>query len=445
VSLKDKDNTQWSDDSSADKEYSFNIRKATITITANDKSAYVDDTVPALSESDYTVTGLVNGETLKTLPIIAYAETPNMRVPGTVAIVVSGAKVPEGDNYNEIEYVNGTLTIDRRPGTGGGGVTPITFPTKVKSGDTVTSENLNHLIDSGNSLTVEADDGAKLVFNVEALSSIARQISVGFKVELKDVTDEYQNAHSGKAVCSLTIDADGTTITNFSGKVTVTLPYVLKDDEKAEDVKVWCMASDGTMTEIPCTYDAVEQVVTFTANKTSHFIVGVTSPVAWVNPFTDVSEENWFYDAVAFVNQKGLFIGTSDTTFSPNSPMTRAMIWTVLGRMDGQPIFGSDVFAAARTWAMDAGITDGTNPEANITREQLVTMLWRYAGLPKSKGNLSRFADARSVSGYAVDAMTWAVENGIIIGNNGRLMPKSNATRAEVAAIMQRFIENILE
>jgi hypothetical protein len=154
-----------------------------------------------------------------------------------------------------------------------------------------------------------------------------------------------------------------------------------------------------------------------------------------------VKESDWFYSAVEFVSRNGFYTGTGADTFTPNGLMTRAMFWTVLGRVNGQKLSGSDVFDYARTWAMGAGITDGNNPDGTITREQMVTILWRYAGSPKAAGDLSRFSDAGSVSGYAVDAMAWAVENGIIKGENGALMPRDSATRAQAAAILQRFIE----
>ena len=86
-------------------------------------------------------------------------------------------------------------------------------------------------------------------------------------------------------------------------------------------------------------------------------------------------------------------------------------------------------------------MSDGTNPNANITREQLVTMLYRYAGTPAANGSLSDFSDTASVSSYAVNAMQWAVENGIVNGSNGKLNPQNNATRAQVAAILMRFCE----
>ncbi len=197
------------------------------------------------------------------------------------------------------------------------------------------------------------------------------------------------------------------------------------------------------MTEIPCTYDPVTKLASFTVTHFSLYVVGVADENPWVNPFADVNESDWFYGAVAFANRNGLFMGTGADTFSPGSPMTRAMLWTVLGRLDGQTLSGSGVYEAARSWAMSAGITDGTNPEGNITREQMVTILWRYAGSPKAGGNLDTFSDADSVAGYAADAMAWAVENGIIEGAGGALMPQDNATRAQVAAILQRFITKI--
>jgi hypothetical protein len=197
------------------------------------------------------------------------------------------------------------------------------------------------------------------------------------------------------------------------------------------------------MTEIPCTYDPVTKLASFTVTHFSLYVVGVTDEKPWVNPFTDVYDSDWFYSAVAFASRNGLFTGTGADTFSPGSPMTRAMLWTVLGRLDGQTLSGSGVYEAARGWAMSKGITDGTSPGGNITREQLVTILWRYAGSPKAGGGLDKFSDAGSVSGYAAEAMAWAVENGIIEGAGGALMPRDNATRAQVAAILQRYLTKI--
>ena len=158
--------------------------------------------------------------------------------------------------------------------------------------------------------------------------------------------------------------------------------------------------------------------------------------------FVDVAKSDWFADAVAYVTDKGLMNGTGSDTFSPNASTTRGMLMTVLARYAGEDTTGSTPwYQKGMEWAKANGVSDGTNPNANITREQLVTMLYRYAGSPKADGKLDSFSDSASVSSYAVNAMQWAVENGIVNGSNGKLNPQNNATRAEVAAILMRFCE----
>ena len=158
--------------------------------------------------------------------------------------------------------------------------------------------------------------------------------------------------------------------------------------------------------------------------------------------FSDVAKSDWFADAVAYVTDKGLMNGTGSDTFSPNASTTRGMLMTVLARYAGEDTTGGATwYEKGMDWAKAKGVSDGTNPNANITREQLVTMLYRYAGTPAANGSLSDFSDTASVSSYAVNAMQWAVENGIVNGSNGKLNPQNNATRAEVAAILMRFCE----
>ena len=158
--------------------------------------------------------------------------------------------------------------------------------------------------------------------------------------------------------------------------------------------------------------------------------------------FVDVEKSDWFADAVAYVTDKGLMNGTGSDTFSPSASTTRGMLMTVLARYAGEDTTGgSPWYQKGMNWAKANGVSDGTNPEVNITREQLVTMLYRYAGSPKANGSLDSFSDAASVSSYAVNAMQWAVANGIVNGSNGKLNPQNNATRAEVAAILMRFCE----
>lgn len=157
-------------------------------------------------------------------------------------------------------------------------------------------------------------------------------------------------------------------------------------------------------------------------------------------PFTDVNRSQWFYDEVYYVYTNGMMEGDSATTFNPDGRMTRAMFWAVLGRIDGATITGNDWAEEARAWAMREGVSDGTNPNDYVTREQMVTMLWRYAGEKNGSASLVRYTDADKISSYAVEAMRWAIGNGIIEGmTSTTLEPQGTATRAQCAAIFMRF------
>lgn len=157
-------------------------------------------------------------------------------------------------------------------------------------------------------------------------------------------------------------------------------------------------------------------------------------------PFTDVNRNQWFYDEVFYVYTNGMMEGDSTTTFNPDGRMTRAMFWAVLGRIDGATITGNDWAEEARAWAMREGVSDGTNPNDYVTREQMVTMLWRYAGEKNGSASLIRYTDADKISSYAVEAMRWAIGNGIIEGmTSTTLEPQGTATRAQCAAIFMRF------
>ncbi len=164
-------------------------------------------------------------------------------------------------------------------------------------------------------------------------------------------------------------------------------------------------------------------------------------------PFGDVRKGDWFYEDVAYVYENGMMNGTGRATFDPNASTTRGMIVTILARMEGvDTTKGATWYAAGREWAMKNGISDGTNMEANVTREQLATILFRYVvykglDLVTLEDNLSRFSDHNEISSYAVSAMNWAVGQGLIKGSGGKLDPKGNATRAQVAAILHRFCE----
>ena len=174
-------------------------------------------------------------------------------------------------------------------------------------------------------------------------------------------------------------------------------------------------------------------------------------------PFTDVDPNSWYFPDVVYVTEKGLFNGTSETTFSPNGNMTRAQFVTVLYRMEGCPdVSGMTMNFAdvpADHWAHDAilwgyntgvikGFTDTRfAPGDFVTREQYVTMLYRYCGSPDAEGSLSVFRDASDISAFAQDAVIWGYANGIVKGYaDGRFSPSENTSRAQMAVILHRFM-----
>ena len=193
----------------------------------------------------------------------------------------------------------------------------------------------------------------------------------------------------------------------------------------------------ATPTVAPTVAPTTEPTVTPTVAPT-------TSPTQAPISFTDVKDNDWFKSAVDYVSGNELMYGTTDTEFAPNEETTRGMLVAILYRMTGSPEVrydGSEWYAAGRTWAMENEISDGTNMPNNVTREQLVSMLWRYDGSNEVESDmLNGFIDSNKVSDYAVNAMQWALESGIISGESDTtLNPKGNATRAQMAAMIMRY------
>lgn len=161
--------------------------------------------------------------------------------------------------------------------------------------------------------------------------------------------------------------------------------------------------------------------------------------------FADVDDDAWFSADVQFSASRELLNGTSKNVFDPTGNMTRAMLVTVLARLDGQDTSMGESWATVGTkWAKENGISDGSSMSDSITREQLAIILYRYAKAEKSTGGISTFSDAGKVSVWANEAMVWAVENGIIKGINSNLNPTGNASRAEISTILSRYIKLIV-
>lgn len=394
VTLNDTETHAWTDDSIEDKNYTFIINKATITVAAKNQQVYVNGTAPVLGTEDYTVTGLVNGETLKTAPTIEYETTPDTNSTGSVVIKVYGAEAPDGGNYNEVVHTNGTLTIKKKSSGGGSiGVSKYTVKFETNGGSKVENKTVNR-----NTVLDAPEAPAK----------------DGFKFD------------------GWFTDKELTTAYDFTAKVTkgFTLYAKWTEIEKEPEVDKPEDKDDPEVAE-------------------------------WKNPFNDVKADDWFYANVQYVVENKLMNGVAVDKFAPNDTLTRAMLVTVLYRNEGEPAVNKSVpfadvdmgayYASAVIWAKQNGIVNGVTetefaPDENITREQIAAIMFRYA---QYKGmdavtleeNL-HFDDANEISEYAVSAMNWAVGTGLMKGKSATTInPKDNATRAEIAAILQRYIE----
>lgn len=407
-----------SDTEYAYRSWIFTITKATVTIRPNDKSAYVGDAVPVLGTDDYTVTGLVGDDTLSTEPTLAYEGTPDMSKAGTYAIKASGAAANE--THYTLLYEDGTLTVSRRSSGGGGGGS--------SSGNTTTETEKNP---DGSTTTTVTDkktgtvtettkfkDGSTLVVETKKDGTVTTTETAKNGVKVRTVEEPGEDVTAK------------VTIPKSVGEAVVTIPA---------DVDYGMVAVDADTGEVVKLSVPTREGMTVKLDGSADLVLVDRS-----RDFTD-TRGHWAEDAIDFATAHELFAGTSDTTFTPDSPMTRAMLMTVLARFDGQDTTGGAVwYEKAMAWARENGISDGSNPNGSITREQLATMLWRYAGSPAGDGSLSAFGDSASVNGYAVDAMRWAVGEGLISGTGaGLLAPQGNATRAQVATILMRFVENL--
>ena len=253
-------------------------------------------------------------------------------------------------------------------------------------------------------------------------------------------------------IYAVSADTSIATVTVANGKVTVT-------GVKAGKTTVTVGVVDGIgSAEIAVTVNAKSSGGGGSSSNRPSNRPGTNEPATSTLPFTDVKVEDWFYDSVKKAFEKGLMKGTDETTFAPNASTTRAMVATVLFRMDGEKktdvaglfndVEADSWYTDAVAWAAEKGIVLGYDettfaPNDNVTREQLVVMLYRYAAVTeKSEKDLSAFADAASVSEWATEAMTWAVEKGIILGKgNSTLDPQGVASRAEVCTMLVRFLE----
>ena len=428
--------------------YGTDVTAGSFVIVTSDAGATVGALTNEGNVWTFTVTA-EDGVTSKTYTVtVSFTEAPKSNDANVSSVTVAGVEATAGENN--------TYTVT------------LPYGTDVTAGSfvIVTSDagaTVGALTNEGNvwTFTVTAEDG---------VTSKTYTVTVSF-------TEAPKSNDAG--VSSITV-AGFKAVAGANNSYTVTVPYgtVVKTGSfvivtrhpratvsaLTNTRNIWSFtvtAEDGVTT-------AVYTVTVNTAALPEPITPGVDNkkPASKPEvklPFTDVSTSDWFYDDVAFVYKNGLFSGTDSRSFSPNASMTRAMLVTVLYRLEGEPtVTGRSSFTDVRSgayyeksviWAAANGIVTGTDstsfsPDAKVTREQLAAILYRYAQYRKldtdASAKLNSFTDADSVSAYASEALGWAVSEGLINGASGKLMPKGDATRAQVAAILHRFVKNVL-
>lgn len=243
---------------------------------------------------------------------------------------------------------------------------------------------------------------------------------------------------------------DGTReVTELTGSVRITLTYTLRKGQSAADMTAYAVNDNGIYTALRASNDKSAETLSFTGSRLGIFTL--TDLLDGELPFRDVDTSDWYYDDVRYVYENGLMNGVTTTQFAPKTDITRGMLVTILYRVEGEPaapanpfkdVASGSYYEAAIAWAETRGIVNGFGgglfrPNAPITREQFVAILYRYAaykGLQTTaSASLSAFADAASVSG-------WAVGSGLMNGKNGRIDPAGLTTRAEAAALLHRYL-----
>ena len=435
---------------------SVTIAKAQVIVTAKDKSAYVGSAAPDLSkpevDKDYTVSGLIGDDQLPAAPTLKYVDEtgkeikPDMTKVGEVLIRVDGE---QSDNY-VIVYVAGKLTVTSRPSSGGSGSSATktettTNPdgsvtkTEIKSDGTVTETTTNK--DGSTTKTETKPDGSSKTEIKDANGSTGMvktdkdgQTTAETKISDKAVSDAKKSDEAVKVPAEVTPGEDSAS----APTVKIDLPT------NAGETKIEIPVKDvtpGTVAVI-VKADGTEEIVKDSIPTENGIQLTVDGDVTVkivdnAKKFTD-TKGHWAQDSIDFVSARGLVNGTSESTFSPNAPTTRAQLWTILARQAGADLTGgANWYEKAQAWAKESGISDGTNPNGTITRAQMVTMLYRAAGSPEVSITTT-FTDVPADSYYA-KAIAWAVKNGITAGvGGGKFDPSSTCTRAQIATFLHR-------
>ena len=373
------------------------------------------------------------------------------------AVYVGHSKKTDGNYYGYI----GNVALDISGGT-------------FISADVVDAVYIADKIDTDTGITTTNKVAEKFISNGSFSSSVTAYLVDGFNYELKSGDGMFSYYSNFEDALAAAENDSGAVITYVGSSETAATLYTVTIvyGNGTDNMVLKLPAGSYTLPAAPSKPGYIflgwrNGGTTYGADDTYTLSGDMTFTAVWANmpdvtpsepddepddepdvtefPFDDVSVLAWYYDAVKYVYDNDLMNGTDVNQFSPNSPLTRAMVWAVLARMDGKVIEGDDWMTEAQAWAVESGVSDGSNPTGYITREQLVTMLYRFAGEPAGAADISGYPDAASISDWAADAMAWAVKVGLIEGDDvGALNPTANSTRAHAATFFMRFSKTIL-
>ncbi len=369
----------------------------------------------------------------------------------TATVTVSDTRITEIAS-GKTTTNTGTVKIDVSETKAGKAVIPAKVVTAVDKSESATG--LEVALKDGTvkldktALAAITKKGGDMTISVEKLDNS----------KLSENSKEILGAQASTAVVvDVNVAVNGSRTSSFDGgKVNISVPYTPKANEDTSKLTVWYITDDGRIEPKPGSYNEKTKQFEFTTDHLSQYVL-----VSF--PFKDVAASTWYYGNVAYAYMNGLFSGTGDTTFSPDTAMTRAMLVMVLYRMEKEPAATAGAFtdvasdawyAKAVAWAaankIVTGGTDGAfAPEQNVTREQMAAILYRYSKYKNydvSAGEnmkLLSYTDVAAVSEYAVPAMQWACGAKLMQGTNDSLMPQGDAQRAQVAAILHRFAQNV--
>lgn len=441
----------------------YTVAPRPLTIKADNKSVYVGESEPAYT---YTVTGWEENYDAEDpyAPVLtgltADCAGADLTKTGTYEITISGTPVVEDSDGNDVSsnyaftMENGSLTVSTRPSSGGSSNT--TSKTEKNEDGSTTTTTTNKTTGTVTE-TTKYPDGSSTTVETKKDGSVTETSKTADGTTGTVVTDKDGNITevSAKVPASAAKDAEK------SGEA-VQLPIEVEAaDDAGEAVEIEVdVPTGGAKVEIPVegvtsgtvivvvNADGTEEIVK-TSTMTENGVVVTLEKDATIKvidnskDFGDVADSFWAGDSIDFVTAREIFGGISATTFNPNGTMTRQAMWMVLARMSGETPAN---MAEARDWAVENGISDGSNPTNAVTRQQFVTMLWRWHGEPESDHSVDHHIDAHTISSYAEEAVAWAVEHGIKGGyDDGTLRPHGTATRAHVATFIQRFYENVLQ